>query len=300
MNTFLSSQHVTEMNRLEEVKRALKLESLEQKSRESLQELRSALEKKEERARRNYSERLRLRNRALSEGGGSRQRAIEKAQAVHESLLRGLEEWHAKVAELQKEAQHRAEVKVREEVRRRRARVANDRIAREERSSEMLRRVAEEEAIKRKLLKASIETKEEKSERVRREKERRVAISRIRAQRAAELRSRLRETLDPETFDRKVARVEVEMHVLKGKGSSGKNFMTFCPGGSAKLHSSGGKRCCTNCNTTGRSGSGGNGVLRGRSAGNINSSSIGSALHTHTLHCYPFKTFRTGGIGSYS
>lgn len=112
------------MNRMEDIKRSLKLEQLEQKSRENVEELKNQIEEKEHRARLNYLNRIRSRDRALSEGSGSRQKAFEKVQVIHSDLLKGLEEWHKKVLELHLEAQKRAEIKYNQAIHRKRIRVA--------------------------------------------------------------------------------------------------------------------------------------------------------------------------------
>jgi hypothetical protein len=203
------------MNRLEEIKRDLKQERLEQASQQSLESLRNQIEEKEHRATMNYLSKLHLRNTMLSEGAGSRNMAIEKARRVHEDLLRGLEEWHKKVYDLHLAAQERASANYYTEMNRRRARVASERVLREERSTAMLKRVRESEERRREIVQAVIESKEIKSAQVKAEKERRIHHSRLRAQHAAELRQNLREKLDPETFDRKAARVEIELRMLR-------------------------------------------------------------------------------------
>lgn len=203
------------MNRMEDIKRTLKLEQLEQKTRESVEELKIQIEEKEHRARMNYLNRIRLRDQALSEGSGNKQKAMEKVQSIHSDLLKGLEEWHKKVLELHMEAQKRAEIKYNQEIHRRRIRVASDRILREERSSEMLRRVQELEEQRRGLLKATIQSKECKTARVKQDKDRKVQISRIRAHHAAELRNKLKEKLAPDTFAKKAARAEMELRIMK-------------------------------------------------------------------------------------
>jgi hypothetical protein len=278
------------MNRMEDVKRCLKLESLEQKSRQSIEELRSQIMEKENRARKNYLNRIRSRDRALSEGSGSRQKAIEKAQAIHSDLLKGLEEWHKRVLELQIEAQKRAGIRYNQEVNRRRLRVANDRVLREERSSEMLKKVHELEAQRKDMLKSMIETKADKSARVKADKEHRVAISRIRAQHAAELRQQLKEEIDPETFDRKAARVEMELRIMKRNPPSGfsvkfhpKLISKRCSSchGRSNGRTNGGGSSCHNINGKG-SGSAG---LYGRTASCL----TGSSPHIHNFNCYPLK-----------
>jgi len=203
------------MNRLEEINRDLKQERVEQASRHSIEVLRRQLEEKDHRATMNYLSKLHARNKLLSQGAGSRSKALEKARLLHEELLRGLDEWHHKVLDLHLVAQQRASHNHYTEINRRRARVATERVLREERSLEMLKRVKESEERRRELVKLEIESKEYKSEQVKAEKERRVHLSRLRAQHAAELRQSLREKLDPETFDKKAARAEIELRMLR-------------------------------------------------------------------------------------
>ncbi|CAG7838621.1 unnamed protein product [Allacma fusca] len=203
------------MNRLEDAKRCLQIERVEQNSRQTVEELRSQIEEKEHRAKMNYLALQRLKANSICQGSGSRNKAIEKAQLMHAQLLHGLEEWHKKVLELHLAAQDRAEVKYLQEINRRKSRVASERILREERTLEMMRRVKENEDKRRELVLHVIDSKENKAARLKEEKERKVQISRIRAQQAAELRQQLREKLDPETFDKKAARVELELRVLR-------------------------------------------------------------------------------------
>jgi hypothetical protein len=257
------------MNRMEDIKRSLKLERIEQRTRESVEELKNQIEEKEHRARINYLNKIRLRDQSIEDGSGSRQQAIQKVQAIHSDLLKGLEDWHKKILEIHTEAQKRAEIKYNQEIHRRRIRVASDRILREERSSEMLRKVHEVEEQRMDLLKAVIESKESKSTRVRQDKERKVQISRIRAQHACELRQKLRQQHDPETFDRKAARIEMEMRIFKrtppqgfsvkfnpklinkrcsssSYGCKSRGHSRFCVGGSAKAHGGGPIKCFHN------------------------------------------------------
>ena len=208
-------QHVQEMNRLEDAKRCLKLERVEQQTRQTIEELRQQIEEKEHRAHMNYLALQQLKASSICEGSGSRDKAMQKAQLMHAHLLHGLEEWHKKVLELHLAAQDRAESKYLQEINRRRARAASERILREERALETMRKVKETEEKRRELVMHVIESKESKVARLKAEKERKVQISRLRAQQAAEMRQQLRERLDPETFDKKAARVELEMHVLK-------------------------------------------------------------------------------------
>jgi hypothetical protein len=191
------------------------LEQLEQKTRENVEELKNQIEEKEHRARLKYLNRVRVRDRALSEGSGCRQKALEKVQSIHAELLKGLEEWHKKVLEIHMDAQKRAEIKYNAEIHRKRIRVASDRILREERSSEMLKRVQELDEQKKELLKAVIQSKESKTARVKADKDRKVQISRIRAHNAQQLRISLKNKLCPETFDRKAARAEMELRIMK-------------------------------------------------------------------------------------
>jgi len=162
-------------------------------------------------------EQLKQRDEAIAEAAEVKRKALEKAQAVHESLLKGFEEWQAKVLVLQKSAQESAEHKALEKAERKRSRIISENEARELRTLEMLRKVAEEELSRNEKLKAAIETKEEKTERLAKEKEKAVEVGRIRARKAAELRAYLKETLDPETFEMKVERVEAAWRVLDAK-----------------------------------------------------------------------------------
>lgn len=98
---------------------------------------------------------------------------------------------------------------------------SSDRILREERSSEMLKRVQELEEQRKDILKVMIQSKESKTARLKADKDRKVQISRIRAQHAAELRQELKNKLDPETFDRKAARAEMELRIMKRHPPSG-------------------------------------------------------------------------------
>lgn len=212
---FMIPQHVSEMNRLDDVKRTLKLEKIEQQARATVSEIRHQIEEKEHRVRLNQLRHLESRDRALESGAGRHQRAIEKARHLHEELLRGIDEWNRKAFELHVAAQERAGLKHYEEISRRRARAASERILREERTHEMLRRVHEMEEKKKEMVKSVIDNKNMKSARVKAEKERSISLSRIRAQHAAEMRQQLKETLNPETFDKKAARAELEVRALR-------------------------------------------------------------------------------------
>jgi len=203
------------MNRLEEVKRELKQERLEQESRQCTDALRNQIEDKEHRATMNYLANLRLRNTLLSQGAGNRNFTIEKTRKVHSELLRGLEEWNKKVYELHLAAQERATLNHFAEINRRRARVATERILREERSIEIQKRVKETEEQRMELMKTVIESKDFRSARIKEQKEQQIYVSRLRAQHGAELRGALKEKLDPETFDRKAARAEIEFRLLR-------------------------------------------------------------------------------------
>ena len=133
------------MNRLEDIKRALKVEKVEQQARASVEELRQQIEEKEHRARLNQIRNIELRDRQIESGAGRHQRKIEKARKLHEELLRGFEEWTKRAYELHLTSQERAGLKHVEEINRRRARAASERVLREERTMEMMKRKHEME-----------------------------------------------------------------------------------------------------------------------------------------------------------
>lgn len=217
------------MNRLEDIKRALKLEKIEQQARASVEELRHQIEEKEHRAKLNQLRNLQIRDKAIESGSGRHQQAIEKARRLHEELVRGFEDWNKKALELHVASQERAGLKHIEEINRRRARAANDRILREERTAEMIKRVHEMEEQRKELTMRVIQSKDMKTERYKAEKERTISISRIRAQHAAELRQKLKEHLNPETFDKKAARAEMELRILRKPGESSGFTVKFNP-----------------------------------------------------------------------
>ncbi|CAL8107401.1 unnamed protein product [Orchesella dallaii] len=217
-------RHISEMNRLDDIKRALKLEKIEQSARASVEELRHQLDEKEHRVKLNQMKRLQIRDRSLESGSGRHQQAIEKARQLHEELIRGFEEWNKKALELHIESQERAGMKHVEEINRRRARAASERVLREERTTEMMKRVHEMEERRKELVKSVIHSKDVKSARYKAEKERSINVSRIRAQHAAELRQQLKEKLNPETFDKKAARAEMELRVLRKSAGDLHNF----------------------------------------------------------------------------
>lgn len=217
------------MNRLEDIKRSLKLEKIEQQTRASVEELRHQIEEKEHRAKLNQLRNLKMRDKAIESGSGRHQQAIEKARRMHEELIRGFENWNKRALELHNSAQERADLKHVEEINRRRARAASERILREERTTEMLKRIHEMEEKRKELTKSVIESKDMKSARYKAEKERSISTSRIRAQHAAELRQQLKERLNPETFDKKAARAELELNFLKKSGDHSGFTVRFNP-----------------------------------------------------------------------
>lgn len=217
------------MNRLEDAKRELKLERLDQEARLSTEILRNQIEEKEHRATMNYLANLRLRNTILSHGAGNRNLAIAKTQKAHSELLQGLQEWNKKVFELHLAAQERATMNHYAEINRRRTRAATERVLREERNNEILRRVKEMEDQRIEFMKALIESKNFRSARLKEQKEQQLHESRLRAQLGAELREALRQKLNPETFDKKAARAEIESQLLQKHPSRTVRFSNETP-----------------------------------------------------------------------
>lgn len=238
------------MNRLDDEKRQLKHEQIERTTQASIQQLRNQIEEKEAKSTLNYLNQLKLRYNLPKDRSKKHEEAIAKAQLLHNQLLKGLDEWYKKIFELHLAAQEKATLNYRQQLTRRTQKLINERNLREEKSLERQKKLQEEEIQKKALIKSIIETKEMKSNRIQLEKERKITFSRRRAQHAAELRQQLKEKLDPDTFDKKVARVEIELRIMKKHGPPGGSYGRLKSINVSGGNNNNGACCWVNKNTT--------------------------------------------------
>lgn len=212
-NRLVSHRRVASANRMEEVRHQEKmLEVLADMELQTIQKRRE-MRDKEARARDRFSEIIKHRDRHLREARAEHEMKEQLVREIHRDLQKGLEQWQDQVMLLQWADSQRAEACVQAQKENRRLRVEVENKERQLQHSERMKKVKEAEDSKRKSVRDTIRAKDRRIHMLQQRREKEIQEGRTQAQTTADLREHLRRTLSPETFDRKVARVAMEMRI---------------------------------------------------------------------------------------
>ncbi|XP_069975396.1 coiled-coil domain-containing protein 177 [Penaeus vannamei] len=141
---------------------------------------------------------------------GRRRMAV---RALHHQLEASMLQWRQHVLRRLMESLAKAETRQEEYLQTRANRIHHDRTARMNHQHEMMQMVMAREEAELQMAKRSLEAKDLRSLEVARERDRQVALARSTALTTASLRENLRKKLAPETFDKVVARANLELRI---------------------------------------------------------------------------------------
>ncbi|XP_066998281.2 coiled-coil domain-containing protein 177 isoform X1 [Anabrus simplex] len=206
-------RRVASANRVEELRHQERWQQVKEETRAALQTLRQLCRVREQRAKERYQQLLEDRDRHLKKLSLERAIKFQQVCELHDELDHGLRKWQEQVLTLQREATERAEYNAIRQIENKRQRIEAENRARSEHHNQLMERISREEEARERYMRELISRKEAKMKRMAYERDLAIRESRLQAQTTADLREHLRRTLSPETFDRKVARVALEMRV---------------------------------------------------------------------------------------
>lgn len=206
-------RRVASTNRVEELRHQERWVQVKEETEAALQALRQLCRQKEKQAQERYQHHLQNRDRHIKTQSLERAIKFQQVRELHDELEQGLEKWQEQVLALQWETTLRAEQNATRNVEYKRQRVEMENRARRQHHSKLMERISREDEARVRYVRELIMQKEAKMKRMALERDLAIRESRLQAQTTADLREHLRRTLSPETFDRKVARVALEMRV---------------------------------------------------------------------------------------
>ncbi|KAK7867401.1 hypothetical protein R5R35_003831 [Gryllus longicercus] len=206
-------RRVASTNRVEELRHQERWLQVKEETEAALVALRQLCRQREKRAQERYQQLLQDRDRHIKTQSLERAIKFQQVRELHDELEIGLEKWQEQVLALQWEATQKAERNASRNVESKRQRVEMENRARRQHHSKLMERISREDEARVRYIRELIMQKEAKMKRMAQERDLAIRESRLQAQTTADLREHLRRTLSPETFDRKVARVALEMRV---------------------------------------------------------------------------------------
>ncbi|XP_045603474.2 coiled-coil domain-containing protein 177 [Procambarus clarkii] len=142
-----------------------------------------------------------------------RERRAMAVRALHHQLEAAMMQWRQHVLRHQMDAMAAAETRQELYLNTRSSRIHADRTSRSHHHHHLLQQVLAREEAELQLAKKNLEAKDQRSLGVWRERERQVCRARSTALTTAALRENLRKKLSPETFDKVVARANLELRI---------------------------------------------------------------------------------------
>ncbi|XP_075235636.1 uncharacterized protein LOC142332839 [Lycorma delicatula] len=209
----LTHRRVASANRVEEIRHRENLYDVNAEKELLLEQKRRELEEREEKSRQYYIEYLKHKEKHIQENRSEREMRLEIAREMQRELEKGFEAWQDQVLLLQCSALERAMTASNLNIENKRLQVECENTQRQLEHLSRLRRVKEIENMKKEGIQNTIKVKEEKIQYLQKQREKMLQEGRTQAHITADLRENLRRTLSPETFDRKVARAELECRV---------------------------------------------------------------------------------------
>ncbi|XP_050737658.1 coiled-coil domain-containing protein 177-like isoform X2 [Eriocheir sinensis] len=150
---------------------------------------------------------------ALTRQRNERDRRVAAVQALHNQLEASMMQWRQHILSRQLEAMAAAETRQEQYLRSRANRIYAERSSRHVHHHHLLQQVLAREEAELAMAKRCLEAKDTRAQELARERERQVAKARSTAHTTAALRENLRKKLAPETFDKVVARANLELRI---------------------------------------------------------------------------------------
>ncbi|KAI5755008.1 hypothetical protein M8J77_013359 [Diaphorina citri] len=216
---------VASANKLEELRHQERMEELLEEDKFLRSQKIKELHEREDRVIQRYMDQVRQKLQAIKRNSMDRELKSQQAKQTVRELEEGLETWQDHVMLMQWDALRRSEANAQLLLANRRLRVECENKERMLQHSRRYRERKVDEARKLRGIIDEIRNKEDKIKRLQRTREREVTECRLRAHSAAELREQIRNTLTPETFDRKVSRVNMELRVSSRPPSASPTLM---------------------------------------------------------------------------
>uniref|UniRef100_A0A8D9DT49 Uncharacterized protein n=1 Tax=Cacopsylla melanoneura TaxID=428564 RepID=A0A8D9DT49_9HEMI len=216
---------VASTNKLEELRHQERMDELMEEDKFMRNQKMKELQEREDKVIQRYMEQVRQKLQAIKQNSMHRELKGQQARATVRELEEGLETWQDHVMLMQWDALRRSEANAKLLLANRRLRVECENKERMIQHSRRYRERKMDESRKLRSIIDEIRNKEEKIKCLQRTKERDITECRVRAHSAAELREQIRNTLTPDTFDRKVSRVNMELRVASRPPSASPTLM---------------------------------------------------------------------------
>ncbi|KAG0710035.1 hypothetical protein GWK47_023618 [Chionoecetes opilio] len=186
---------------------------VEERGEVLLAAMRNSMEERLARAEAN----LRLLNEAredtLTRQRGERERRGAAVRALHNQLEASMMQWRQHILSRQLESMEAAEARQEQYLRSRANRIYADRSSRHVHHHHLLQQVLAREEAELAMVRRCLDAKDTRSHELARERERQVTRARCTAHTTAALRDNLKKKLAPETFDKVVARANLELRI---------------------------------------------------------------------------------------
>ncbi|XP_063219055.1 coiled-coil domain-containing protein 177-like isoform X2 [Bacillus rossius redtenbacheri] len=219
-------RRVASANRVEELRHQEKWAEMKAETEATLRELKHLCQMRDRHAQQRYALLVQDRDRQLKEQSLERSLKFQQVHKLHKELDKGLKLWQDQVSVLHWESIHKAKHKAMEQIEMKRTQLELENKAREKHHKQLMDRICKEEEARICYIRELISHKEARMKHLASERDLAIQESRLQAQTTADLREHLRCTLSPETFDRKVAHVALEMR-LSGRPPSASPTMTM-------------------------------------------------------------------------
>ncbi|KAK7028029.1 hypothetical protein SK128_014102 [Halocaridina rubra] len=200
-------------NSAETERQEARIKFVESRGEALLQEMRVSMEDRLQRAERNLELLNSVKEDTLRRQRNERDRRALAVRALHHQLEASMMQWRQHVLRRQLESMTAAETRQEQYLQTRSTRIHAERTARATHQQELLQIVLAREEAELQLAKKSLEAKDIRALEVARERERQIARARTTANTTASLRENLRKKLAPETFDKIVARANLELRI---------------------------------------------------------------------------------------
>ncbi|XP_022208065.2 coiled-coil domain-containing protein 177 isoform X3 [Nilaparvata lugens] len=208
-----SHRRVASANRVEDLRHQENMYGLNAEKDLILEQKWREIQEKDERARQNYLEMLKHKERHIKENSMDREFRFEMVREMQREMERDFEQWQDKVLLLQCSAIQRANSSANLQLESKRLQVECENAHRQLEHAHRIQRVKEEELIKMHHNEKAVESKDQKINYLQRRRQNTMLEKKTQAHITANLRDKLRRTLSPETFDRKVARADMELRI---------------------------------------------------------------------------------------
>ncbi|RZF39716.1 hypothetical protein LSTR_LSTR003958 [Laodelphax striatellus] len=208
-----SHRRVASANRVEDLRHQENMYGLNAEKDLILEQKWREIQEKDERARQNYLEILKHKEKHIKENSMDREFRFEMVREMQREMERDFEQWQDKVLLLQCSAIQRANSSANLQLENKRLHVECENAHRQLEHAHRIQRVKEEELMKKHSIEESVRSKDQKINYLQRRRQNTMLEKKTQAHITANLRDKLRRTLSPETFDRKVARADMELRI---------------------------------------------------------------------------------------